>query len=149
MILGDCYVGRNFCFLLRFPTVVSERSMSRCMFRSRSYVDMRHWFSCLLPCHVIFSLLDGMMRFCYKDWVVSWSLYAAFSMPVALIMVYIKLLGSHLNLVIEDLTWRGLWILWTQIHTGSRVEWSLACGISWCTHPNVKLATLKYRVWFV
>ena len=83
------------------------------------------------------------MRFCYKDWVFSWSLYAAISMLVALIMDYVKFLGSHLSLAIENLTWRGLWILWIQIHTGSRVERSLACGISCCMHPYVKLATKR------
>ena len=95
-----------------------ERSMSRCMFRSRSYVDMRHWFSFCFPVLWSFLLLDDMMRFCYKDWFVPWSLYAAHSMLVASIMDYIKFLGSHYSLAIENFTWTGLWILWTQIHTG-------------------------------
>src|ERR1041385_364234 len=81
-----------FCFLLRYPTVVSERSLIICMFRSRSYVWYEALIFLLLPCHVIFSMLDGKLRFCYKDLIFHRSLHAAFSMLVALIMVYIKLL---------------------------------------------------------
>ena len=146
MILGDCYVGWIFFVFY---------CVSQQWYQSDLWVDawlgldhMLIWGIDFLVCFpVMWSFL------CLTAW---WGFATRIdfshdpsmlllSMLVALIMDYIKFLGSHRSLAIENLTWTGLWILWIQIHTGSRVERILACGISCYTQPYVKLATLKFH----
>ena len=70
-------------------------------------------------------------------------------MFIALIMVYIKLLGSHINHAIEDLTWGFVDFMNSNPHGGHALNevWLVALVVA--RTPNVKLATMKYRVWFV